>query len=377
MFWGGGGYATLWNEAPFHNNQDLFVFKDDYSLVFGKHLLKAGALFSTNKKNEDVGGFGSFEQSAFWGTGGLPAWGSGTGNILADFLLKDMTLGFSENSGQRQVPQRWKDFEGYVSDSWKASDRVTIDYGLRYSLFMNPYAADNRIMSFDPALFNPALGGDACNGLLEAPGTTWCQDAGLLGGATADNRSLFPQDRNNIAPRVGAAWDVHGDGKSAVRAGFGQFYLRERLSPGLNIGNNPPFIINVNGLRTLDTNAEPCDGCFGRTLGSPNAGREQAAKTPNNWQWNLSYQREVFPHTTLDVGYVGNKGNDLLTSADINEIAPGDINHNGIDDRLEYVLTTPANGALPSLSAARSATSASRSGSTPARRCTTRCRRSS
>ena len=54
MFWGGGGYSTLWNEAPFHNNQDLYVFKDDYSLVFGKHMLKAGALFSTNKKNEDV-----------------------------------------------------------------------------------------------------------------------------------------------------------------------------------------------------------------------------------------------------------------------------------------------------------------------------------
>src|SRR6185312_14793854 len=102
VFWGGGGYQALWNEAPFHNNQDLYVFKDDYSLVFGKHMLKVGGLFSTNKKNEDVGGYGSYENSAFWGSGGLPAWGSGTGNILADFLLKDMTFGFSEFSAQRQ-----------------------------------------------------------------------------------------------------------------------------------------------------------------------------------------------------------------------------------------------------------------------------------
>ncbi|HET7617235.1 MAG TPA: carboxypeptidase regulatory-like domain-containing protein [Vicinamibacterales bacterium] len=336
VFWGGSGYSTLWNEAPFHNNQDLFVFKDDYSLVFGDHLIKAGGLFSTNKKNEDVGGYGSYENSAFWGAGGLPAWGSTTGNVLADFLLKDMTWGFSEFSRQRQVPQRWKDLEFYVSDSWKVNPRVTLDYGLRYSAFMNPYAADDKIMSFDPAAFDPALGGDPCNGLRQAPDANWCQEAGFQGGTAADNRSLFPQHYNNFAPRVGIAWDINGDGKSALRAGVGQFYLRERLSPGLNVGANPPFVTNVSGVRTLDSNAEPCDGCFSTGNGAPNSGREQRGATSNNWQWNISYQREVLPHTTWDIGYVGNKGNDLLTTADINQVAPGDSDGNGVEDRLQY-----------------------------------------
>ena len=71
VFWGGAGYDTLWNEAPFHNNQDLFVLKDDYSAVFGKHLLKVGGLVSFNRKNEDVGGYGSYENSEFWGSTGL------------------------------------------------------------------------------------------------------------------------------------------------------------------------------------------------------------------------------------------------------------------------------------------------------------------
>jgi hypothetical protein len=346
VFWGGGGYQTLWNEAPFHNNQDLYVFKDDYSLVFGKHLLKAGGLVSTNKKNEDFLGYGSAENSAFWGSGGLPAWGSTTGNILGDFLLKDMTFGFSEFSSQHQVPQRWQDYEAYASDSWKLNNRMTLDYGLRYSIFMNPYAANNKIMSFDPALFSPALGSDPCNGMLEPPGTSWCQTAGFKGGAAGPNRSLYPQDYNNFAPRLGFAWDVKGDGRTAIRAGVGQFYLRERLSPGLNVGNNPPFVNNVNGLRTLDSTAQPCDGCYAITGGTPNAGRAQTAKTPNNWQWNLSFQREIFRHTTWDIGYVGNKGNDLLRTADIDQVAPGDINNNGIPDRLEYVITSPANGAL-------------------------------
>jgi len=348
VFWGGQGYGALWNEAPFLNNQDLFIVKDDYTRVFGKHLVKAGVLATLpdSRKNEDTDGNGSSMHSRFWGSAGLDGWGTNTGNVLADFLLKDMTWGFSEASTSRSAPQRWRDVEFYAADSWQASRRLTFDYGVRYSLFYNPYTTDNKITSFVPALFNPALGADPCNGVLQPPGTNWCQQAGAKGGTDGPNRSLIQQDLNNIAPRIGVAWDVSGTGATAFRAGVGQFFQRERLSPVLSIATNPPFVSTLNGIRKLDTTTEPCDGCFGTTLGAPAHGREVDQRTPYNWQWNAMLQHELWRGTTIEAGYVANYGYNLLKTSVANQILSGDLNHNGIDDRREYVVTTPANADL-------------------------------
>jgi hypothetical protein len=346
VFWGGGGYPTLWNEAPFLNNQNLYILKDDYSAVFGKHFVKAGVLGSYNEKNEDSNGNGSAQNSAFWGSTGLNGWGGTTGNLLADFLLKDMAFGFSESVGERPVPQRWKDLEFYVQDSWKVLPRVTIDYGVRYSKLFNYYSSDDKTASFDPALFNAALGGDPCNGLVVPPGTNPCSQAGFKGGTTGPNRSLQKEDNGMIAPRVGLAWDVSGTGKTAVRAGLGLFYLRERLSGGLAFATNPPYAKTQSGTRTLDSNQQPCDGCFSLGAGSPGSGRDPNGVTPNNWQWNVSVQHELLRNTTIELGYVGSKGNDLLQLYDADQVRRGDLNGNGIQDRLDYARTTPALAAV-------------------------------
>src|SRR5262249_46381134 len=160
-------------------------------------------------KNEDVFDQGSVESSQFGDAVGLTGDGDTTGNPLADLLLRGMAFDFSEPSAERSIQQRWRDFEAYVADSWRVRPHLARDYGLRWSRFENPYDAGDTISSWDATAFNPALGGDACNGMLIPPGSTSCKDAGLAGGKDGPNRSLA-ETKNHFSPRIGIAWDVSG-----------------------------------------------------------------------------------------------------------------------------------------------------------------------
>jgi hypothetical protein len=337
VFWGGQGYAPLWHIAPWENQQDLYVLKDDYQRVFGKHWLRVGALYCDNKKEELIGGASAFEAPQFWGAAGINGWGATSGNVLADFLLKDMTHGFAETDFEPNARIKWQDAEVYVADTWQALPQLSLDFGVRYSRLFAPYGEDDRIASFDPNTYDPALGADPCNGLLLPPGSTACRDAGFKGGRSGPNRSLVDEDDDDLAPRVGFAWDVFGDGRAALRGGFGQFYQRERLGMQLEFYGNPPFTAAQNGIRKLDTAAEPCGGCFALTGGVPRNGYDTNRQTPYTNQWNLTWEQQLWRNTTVELSYVGSRGVHLTRRVDINQVPAGDRNGNGTADRLEYI----------------------------------------
>ncbi|HEY2940952.1 MAG TPA: carboxypeptidase regulatory-like domain-containing protein [Vicinamibacteria bacterium] len=325
LFWGAGPYGNLWNQAPWINNQDLNVLKDDFSAVFGKHFLKAGVLVSSNAKNEEVNNT-SQESVNFGGAAGFVTPGGfvpglTTGNPIADILLQGTAFSTGEIKTNTKVQQRWRDVEFYLADSYKVAPRVTADFGLRFSHMQPPFMKDDAMGNFVLSAVNRALGDSPCNGMQFPPGTNPCSALGLAGGTEGPNRSLVPIKFLWIAPRLGLAWDVNGDGKMALRGGIGRFYQRDRVSPGLGVGTNPPFSGSASVTRTLNSNA-PVTGAAAPAFGSPSNALEQIAANSNYWQWNLAAEREIIRNTVLEVAYVGSKGLDLFGQTNLNEVAP-------------------------------------------------------
>jgi len=158
------------------------------------------------------------------------------------------------------------------------------------------------------------------------PGTTPCQNAnaflaglgvnlGLSSGSPGPNSALVQQNNHAIAPRVGIAWDVRGDGKTAVRIGAGEFFQREAVGPAERMANNAPFVLGINTNRSMDAITPLSSASV-----SPSANRATGGNIPLAWQWNLSVEQEVARNTTLQVGYVGNVGNHLTSMYDANAV---------------------------------------------------------
>ena len=300
-FWGAGGYPALWHQAPWNNHEDLFIWKDDFSKVMGSHDLKFGALFSHNIKNEQNVGANEFAQ--FCGTD------TRTGNAIAELLVRDLPLGcYTERDHLEFVQGRWHDFELYGNDTWKAHPRVTLTLGLRWSRYSPAYSDNDRISNYVPRLYD---GSNPLSGLVEA-------------NTRGFNRSLVKPYNLGFQPRVGLAWDIFGDGKTALRMGFGRFMSRSNVIEDiLRMSGNPPWTQVVNSNWGGSTANLADDPTF-RSLDTINPGLRNAVagvgantafqavdenfKPPESYQWNLTISHEVLKDTVMEVSYVGNHG---------------------------------------------------------------------
>jgi hypothetical protein len=325
--------------GPWENRQDLFAWRDDFSKVMGKHTLKFGVSYDRNAKDEQVGQ----ENAGFWGIVGFQNnWGGSTGNHYADFLLREMSWGQNESAAEVPIQIRWRTLEFYGGDSWKVHPRFTLEYGLRWSFLYRPYTDDNRLAGFSPDAFDPLLGGSPCNGIVMAAGAPdECAALGFAGGTFFENRSLVRNDNNAIAPRVGFAWDLFGSSKFVLRGGVGQFFARDRLT-ALDVGAvNPPFQVAVGGERFLDPLPDADNSGLGDHLfdisvgGAPQRGLDPEAQLTNTWQWNLTADMELWKDTRFELAYVGTRGIHIQTSWNANQVIHGDLDNNGIDDRID------------------------------------------
>ncbi|HEX6624280.1 MAG TPA: TonB-dependent receptor, partial [Pyrinomonadaceae bacterium] len=293
---------------------NTFTFADTLSVVAGAHRLKIGGEYRRSQVN--------FYFNAF--TRGQLIFPT-----FANFLLGQSVSIIG--SGVYDRAFRTNDLSGFVQDDWKASDRLTLNLGLRYDFYGLPKEKYGRLVNFDPAQFrNGTLASPAAppNGFVQAGNAV-----NPLPGVPLVSDTLVPQDKNNFSPRVGFAYRVNEEGTLAVRGGYGVYF--DRVSTrfaNTQLFNFPYLALGVGIFRPLSTPFAPVPqpGTFpvGATIPSPLAPLgilisgvyvNPTLRTPYIQQYNANVQWEFAKDYLLEVGYVGSKGTKLLQLLTLNQ----------------------------------------------------------
>jgi len=319
------GAAGFGQYRDYNYNHNIF---DNLSWTRGNHSLKFGFSYnhylkSENAAGDNVGNY-NFDSTNAVGSDDL----SVQSQDWANFLIGYASDSFSQAPIDITANTTQNLWEFYAQDEWHVARRLTLSYGLRYSYFQTPFDTGHKLTSFDPSVYKatsaPTI--DPKTGRI-VPGTGVANNGIIIGGVNSPNgRYITSQNKTNFAPRLGVAYDVFGDGTTALRGGIGLFY--DSVAAGLaedNTFNNPPFILGAN-FGSI-TNISKAGSLSALTNNLPPSLWTTAPnwKTPYSAEWNLDVQHQFkqVHDLVVDLGYVGNKGTHLVGAQDINQVKPG------------------------------------------------------
>ncbi len=308
-----GGPAFL----PVNPKQIHYQVEDTLSWVTGRHSLKTGYRFILRKPSPFTNTNTRSSIAINRNLTNNPqtnTQGSGISTLL---------LGYT-TGGQRGFLLDVYDYtnsehSAFVQDDWKLSQRLTLNLGLRYEVYVPDSERENRLPNYDPQGMRLVYADES-----------------------ADRRANKKTRWGNLAPRFGIAWDVTGNAKNVIRAGYGRSYFPVPHAAGNLLEQNVPNSISQN--YTVETN--PLDFAPARVprLSNPfpaivpvkpqgtaelNAanpivfGHAFSNETPHMDSWQVSYERQLTNTLMTEIAYAGSKGGNLIWVGNINEVQPG------------------------------------------------------
>ncbi len=287
---------TLTGFSPINPNNNPFIRTHN--------LRQVSYVLAQNARNHSVkvGGEVRTQQMA------LDAWrnpqgtftftGRYTGNAMGDFLLgfPSQTTTFTGLVFMEQV--NWQSAL-FVQDEWRLSPRLTVNYGIRYE-----YQAPDREVENRWATFEPALGQSVQVGTNGVPET------------------IRSAEKDNFAPRVGLVWDITGDAKRALRAGYGVYYTSFVHNIAFSSYANTPLgasrVFAASPTTPNISLSDPFPSSFG-TDTIITSGMEREFPQGKVHRWSLDLQQELGGGSMVSVGYVGSQSVELTRQFNINQ----------------------------------------------------------
>ncbi len=314
------GYAgTGGNNVQDTRIADIWEFGGDFTKVVGRHTFKAGANFATNNTRSpiygaDIGFASTQTQNPETSTGG---------DALASFLL-----GVPDNAGKRNVLETerggWVDGV-YFQDQWKATDRLTLNYGLRWDvtlwpIYGTPGTPDSYVgdLNLNNGTYILAAVPHACSSTVGFP----CIPGGTLpehvGVTPFSNQAIYHNDYRDWQGRAGLGYRLTD--KTAIRAGYGRFY--DNWNAVIQLAQNYEGAWpDVGQLLANNLNQKGVTARIGDPFNLGNGGVVVPAPTPFGqvqWfidptsyrmpysdQWNIGVEQQLGQNTVLSLAYVG------------------------------------------------------------------------
>ena len=336
--------------GPYQVPQNTWQTADNVSWVKGKNNFK----FGFNILRRQVNFF-----RPLTGKGFFNLCGNGQSPSVTGYEVTDLLIGFTCNYqvGPALGDSQTRNWENgfYGQDDWRITSRLTLNLGLRWDVITWPVEKNNNQANFD--IFTGQL---------------------QIAGQDGNSRSFVPTSYKNLAPRIGFAYDLFGDGTTKISGGYGIFYFIDRGGINNQLAQNPPFSGQVNysfanGYRITLTGQAPqgtnnpdgtcATSCnpVGATIPLPSKGPIQvdlnnpanvaisvatlpSNVTPNVQEWNVDFERQIGNNMTFNLAYVGNKGTHLVTYYDYNRLQYGSPARCGTDSPIGC--NFPALGAI-------------------------------
>jgi hypothetical protein len=314
---GGIGVGGLTN-----NVNNVYESRDDLTHIAGNHTLKFGFDFLRIQKF-------SFAQTNTEGTFAFN--GTYTGNPVADMLLGD-AFTYTEASGAPNGYLFANTYEMYAQDDWKIRQNLTINLGLRWSIFATPpdgFDKYNNLSDFIPSLYNPANAPK-----VNADGSLVVGSGNLLNGMITPSNQQglgLPSSLRNTryvmpGPRIGFAWSPGNSTKTVIRAGYGIFYHWDNSNQE-SLRLNPPYSTSANISNTSLSN--PGGGVNKLFPVNLNA-FDPNYLYPNVQQWSIGVQRQLPGQFVFSASYVGNHAVHLDQEPNLNQPQPSLAVANGL-----------------------------------------------